>query len=357
MNVNPEDDDLALFAMHLLPEPEADAVARNLEKNEAARRQLAEVLAAVAAYAEASTEMHEVPPGTLDRLLARTTQNKEVVPGPDSRMTTSPAPRLGSTAKVLPWMGWAVAASMMVIAGKLYQDRMELHRAFQNQTSQVAHVSADAMNAYRERDALKGTLSKQSDDLRALQREIGNGKRESGTLQTTIAGETTELNQQKAKTAAQATLAENAARDGRQLHQTVAEQAKELVTLRTEEREAQQVLDALTDRTALRVTLTKPKTKPAPAAHATYVASRGTLVFLASNLAPLSANKVYQLWLMPADQSKPVPAGTFVPDARGNASIVNTHFPQPVSAKGFGVTIEKEGGSQAPTLPIILAGE
>jgi len=120
---------------------------------------------------------------------------------------------------------------------------------------------------------------------------------------------------------------------------------------------ARQVLDTLTDKTALRVTLTKPKTKAAPVARATYVASRGTLVFLASNLAPLSANKVYQLWLMPADQSKPVPAGTFVPDARGNASIVNTQFLQPVAAKGFSVTIEKEGGSPVPTLPLILAGE
>jgi hypothetical protein len=30
---------------------------------------------------------------------------------------------------------------------------------------------------------------------------------------------------------------------------------------------------------------------------------------------------------------------------------------QPLAAKGFSVTIEKQGGSQIPTLPIILAGE
>ena len=42
---------------------------------------------------------------------------------------------------------------------------------------------------------------------------------------------------------------------------------------------------------------------------------------------------------------------------KGNASIVNTQFLQSLAAKGFRVTVEKEGGSQVPTLPIILAGE
>jgi len=105
----------------------------------------------------------------------------------------------------------------------------------------------------------------------------------------------------------------------------------------------------------LRVTLTRPKSSAAPTGRATYVASRGTLVFLANNLAPLKSNKVYQLWLMPADGSKPVPIGTFAPDARGAATVVTAHFPRSVSAKGFSVTIEKEGGSQTPTLPIVLA--
>jgi Anti-sigma-K factor rskA len=357
--VNPhlEEDELALFAMHLLSEPEAAAVALNLEKSEDARRRLAEILATLAAYAEASIELHEVPQGSLDRLLARTTQKKDVVPVPVSPRIALPRPRSSFGPKVMPWIGWAVAVAMIMVAGKLYRDRAELRRALNNQTSQVAHVSADTTDVYRERDALRATLSKQSEDLASLRTEIDKEKREAGSLQTIIAGETTELDQQKAKVTAQATHTDDAARDVQRLEQTVAAQASELATLRTDERKARQVLDALTDRTALRVTLTKPKTKAAPVARATYVASRGTLVFLASNLGPLNANKVYQLWLMPVDQSKPVPAGTFVPDARGNATIVNTQFLQPLAAKGFSVTIEKQGGSQIPTLPIILAGE
>jgi hypothetical protein len=31
-------------------------------------------------------------------------------------------------------------------------------------------------------------------------------------------------------------------------------------------------------------------------------------------------------------------------------------LPKGIAAKGFGVTIENEGGSDTPTLPIVLAG-
>ena len=57
-----------------------------------------------------------------------------------------------------------------------------------------------------------------------------------------------------------------------------------------------------------------------------------------------------------ADGSKPVPAGTFAPDARGEAELVLPKVERPVAAKAFGVTIENEGGSETPTMPIVLAG-
>ena len=84
--------------------------------------------------------------------------------------------------------------------------------------------------------------------------------------------------------------------------------------------------------------------------------TKGTLVFLASNLDPLQALKTYELWVIPADGSAPVPAGTFHPDDQGNASVIMPTLPRGVAAKAFGVTIEPDGGSQTPTLPIVLAG-
>jgi anti-sigma-K factor RskA len=81
-------------------------------------------------------------------------------------------------------------------------------------------------------------------------------------------------------------------------------------------------------------------------------------VFLASNLQPLQGTSVYELWVLPADKSAPIPAGTFRPDAGGNASVVMPHLPKGVAAGGFGVTIEQAGGSSTPTMSTLtLVGE
>ena len=42
--------------------------------------------------------------------------------------------------------------------------------------------------------------------------------------------------------------------------------------------------------------------------------------------------------------------------ANGNATVVMPPLPKGVTAKGFGVTVENDGGSKTPTAPIVLAG-
>ena len=73
-------------------------------------------------------------------------------------------------------------------------------------------------------------------------------------------------------------------------------------------------------------------------------------------MASLPADKTYELWVIPANGSAPIPAGTFTPDATGNASVVMPPMPEGIPAKAFGVTIEKAGGSSTPTAPILMAG-
>ena len=119
---------------------------------------------------------------------------------------------------------------------------------------------------------------------------------------------------------------------------------------------ARQLMETLTDTTAMRVTLKKSDSAPVPQGKATYVAERGSLVFIASNMEPLQTYKVYELWLIPADGRDPIPAGTFHPDAKGNASVIMPELPKGVDAKAFGITIEDEGGSKTPTMLIIMAG-
>ncbi len=117
-----------------------------------------------------------------------------------------------------------------------------------------------------------------------------------------------------------------------------------------------QVLRALSDPHAVRVNLTVAKAPAVPAARATYEPKSGTLLLLASNLAPLHAQKVYELWIIPADGSKPVPAGTFTPDAHGSVSMLMPPVRSAIAAKAFGITVENAGGSATPTMPILLAG-
>lgn len=43
-------------------------------------------------------------------------------------------------------------------------------------------------------------------------------------------------------------------------------------------------------------------------------------------------------------------------DAGGSSTVLTPPLPAGVAAKGFAVTIENEGGSQTPTMPIVMVG-
>ena len=122
---------------------------------------------------------------------------------------------------------------------------------------------------------------------------------------------------------------------------------------------AKAVLAALTDAGAMNVELrlTSGTEVPRPEGHASYLAKTGSLVFIANHMAPLAPYKTYELWLLPTEKgAAPVPAGTFKPDASGTATILKENLAQGQPAAGFGVTIEPDGGTNVPTLPIIIAG-
>jgi anti-sigma-K factor RskA len=104
---------------------------------------------------------------------------------------------------------------------------------------------------------------------------------------------------------------------------------------------------------AVHATLIAAKEKPQAQGKAMYLPSQGALLFMASNLAPLPPRKAYQLWVVPM-QGAPVPAGTFHPDEKGSAMVMDPPIPKGIAAKMFGVTVEAEGGSQSPTLPMVM---
>lgn len=145
-----------------------------------------------------------------------------------------------------------------------------------------------------------------------------------------------------------------------QIENTIASQQAKMDDVTKQSAHAQDALDTLTAANAMQVALhstadIKPGT-PAVTALAAYMADKGALVFVATHMELAPAGKTYELWLLPADGTNPMPAGTFKPDAQGRASVMMPQLPKGVPAKGFGVTVENEGGSDTPTLPVVLAG-
>ena len=93
---------------------------------------------------------------------------------------------------------------------------------------------------------------------------------------------------------------------------------------------------------------------PQASARAFWSRARG-LVFTGSQLPPLPADKIYQLWVLSA-QPAPISAGLLMPDQNG---FVTTSFdtpptiPEPVAVA---VTLEPAGGVPSPTGAMYLRG-
>ena len=120
-------------------------------------------------------------------------------------------------------------------------------------------------------------------------------------------------------------------------------------------RRARDVVSTLMAPEAQVVTVVALKAQPQPGGKAFYLRNRGSLVFLATNMPPLPVGKAYELWLIPP-QGAPVAAGVFKPDAHGRGTVINPPLPAGAEAKTFAITVENQGGSTAPTSPVIMIG-
>jgi anti-sigma-K factor RskA len=119
---------------------------------------------------------------------------------------------------------------------------------------------------------------------------------------------------------------------------------------------AREVVATLTAPESQQVTLVAAKTPPLPHGKAFYLRSTGSLIFLASNLPPLPAEKIYELWLIPTS-GNPVAAGLFRPDAHGGAAVLNPPLSPGLDAKTFAVTLEPATGSHdAPRGQAVIVG-
>jgi anti-sigma-K factor RskA len=114
------------------------------------------------------------------------------------------------------------------------------------------------------------------------------------------------------------------------------------------------VLDILSSSDSVRVTLVSGTARPVPEGRAFYNPRKG-LLFYASDLPVLTADRTYQLWIVPMS-GNPISAGIFAVDTSGNGQVTLPELPPNVSAKAFAVTLEPAGGVPQPTGPKVLVG-
>lgn len=295
--ITPED--LALYAMQLLSKDETSEAEAYLEQSEDARTELARIQGDLALYAH-TVDLQSPPAFTRERLMRQVAREKKTVPIDRSvEIATSDVETRDGSNDINDQDSYKPLSGRGMGGGRLTEDDLPKPSVARKVFPWIGWAAAAGLAV-----------------------AVGDLYREQQSLQTTVVSQAMKMDHLSADAAA-----------------------------------ARQVLDALTDNSAMRVTLTRGNEAPAPQGRATYIANKGTLIFVANNLEPLPPEKTYELWLIPAAEGHdPIPAGTFRPDGRGNASIILPPLPKGVEAKAFGVTIEDKDGASTPTLPIILVG-
>jgi anti-sigma-K factor RskA len=141
------------------------------------------------------------------------------------------------------------------------------------------------------------------------------------------------------------------------LQQDVASLRRQFTDQGSKLEQANEVVATMLDPEAQKIELVAAGNKPQPRGKAIYQRRNRNLIFFASNLPPLPAEKIYELWLFPANGGAPIAAGLFKPDARGSATVVNPPLPEGVAAKNFVVTVEPESGShESPRGTAVIVG-
>jgi hypothetical protein len=119
--------------------------------------------------------------------------------------------------------------------------------------------------------------------------------------------------------------------------------------------ESRSMVDLLKSSTAVRARLHAATDPEKPEGEAVYDRESGNLIVLVSGLPAVPVEKTYQLWFL-QERGAPVSAGTFRPDDRGNAAVIQKSFRSGLEASDFGISVEQRGGVDAPTGAMILKG-
>ena len=95
------------------------------------------------------------------------------------------------------------------------------------------------------------------------------------------------------------------------------------------------------------------KGEPAPPRGNVFVNPRSGVLMIASNLPRLSADRIFEMWIIPKGGA-PRPAGLFQSDASGAGFHILAGPVDLATLGAVAVTVEPAAGSATPTLPIII---
>jgi hypothetical protein len=325
-----EDTDLAMFAMQLLDEEEHHATAEHVRDCAFCRQELSRLQGDLAACAY-GVEMYAPPVSARERLMHQVAREKKAV-----------APMPVEEVRPVP------PVSRMHVEEAEEESRPESNRPALEPDSEP-RLDFSRRSVDKKSEPKPAHRRRRSEDSEEMDRPA----RRRGTLASGVFGWLGWA------------LAAGFAVAGVRLYQQqmdyrtrLSVQAGELTELHADATGAKRLMEVMTDPSAQRILLSPPEADSGSMAegHVIYEADKGSLILLADHLAPVGIDKIYELWMIPADGSNPVPAGTFRPDAGGHGSIILPSLPKAVPVKAFGITVEDGAGSQTPTMPIVLAG-
>jgi len=143
-------------------------------------------------------------------------------------------------------------------------------------------------------------------------------------------------------------------REGRRLSAELADANHRLVEVMKERHETEMLLDVLAEQDTVSVKMAATPDAEKATGVVRYNARKGVVIYTAV-LPPLPADKIYQMWLVPAEGA-PISAGIFAPGEHGTRQMWAAEVPVNTDAKVFAVTVEPAGGVAQPTGPKVLVG-
>jgi hypothetical protein len=143
-------------------------------------------------------------------------------------------------------------------------------------------------------------------------------------------------------------------RESKGLQAELAGTNQRLVEVMNERQRTEMLLDVLAEQDTVSVKMAGTADAEKATGMVRYNARKGVVMYTVV-LPPLPADKIYQMWLVPATGA-PMSAGIFAPGAHGARQMWTAEVPMNTEAKVFAVTVEPAGGVAQPTGPKVLVG-